>query len=151
MEQKPKGTSLEHQASFTVGMDQIEGCEQELNKASEKSIASEKVAVTRSEPECFSRNGTVDKAHEKDSQVPTTRIKVLDRRRTVSEGDCHSDCQSSNDSLHPPELVREDSSPPRIEYKERSLEECKLMLKQPVCLTLVVCYLTLSDCSKYTS
>lgn len=131
MEQKPKGTSLEHQASFTVGTDQIEGCEQELNKASEKSMASEKVAVTRSEPEFFSRNGTVDKAHEKDSQVPTTRIKVLDRRRTVSEGDCHSDCQSSNDSLHPPELVREDSSPPRMEYKERSLEECKLMLKQP--------------------
>lgn len=159
VEHKQKVTSLEHKASFTVGVtDQVEGSEQacssqETNKqgssapflknASEKSMASKKIIRTRSELNHLPRIETLDEAFQKDSSGVDMRLKVLDRRRTVSEGHCANDCQTSDDNQHPQGLIREDSSPPRMEHKDQSLEECKLMLKQPVCCTLL--YLTFSE------
>ena len=162
VEQKQKVTSLEHKVSFTVGTeDQVEDCEQacssqntdqqetsalftELKNASEKSMTSQKVVRTKSDLNSLSRKGRIDEEFQKDSSGG--RMKVLDRRRTVSEGHCPDDsCESSDDSLHLPGLIRIDSSPPRMEHKERSLEKCKRMLKQPVRHALIACFLSKSD------
>ena len=155
VEHKQKLTSLDHKAYFTVGVaDQVEGSEQAcpsqqtnkqgpsalfLKNASPKSMASKKVTRTRSDLSHLPRLESVDEAFEKDSSDVDLRMKVLDRRRTVSEGDCANDCQMSDDNQHPEGLTRVDSSPPAV-YQERSLEECKLMLKQPVCFTLLFPY-----------
>ena len=55
------------------------------------------------------------------------------RRRTVSEG--HG-CNESrrDDNLQSEEASISRTSPSRREYKERSLEECKTIFKQPVCI-----------------
>lgn len=151
----------EHKVSFTVGaVDQADGSEQacssqntdkqgpsallsELKNASEKSMASEKVAGTSSELNCLPRKETVDGDLKKDSLTSAVNVKtkVFDRRRTVSEGHCPDDNQPSDDNLQLPGLIRVESSPPRMEHKERSLEECKLTLKQSVCRTLISCLL----------
>lgn len=153
----------EHKVSFTVGVvDQVEGSEQacsgqntdkqgpsalfpELKNASEKSMASEKVAGTSSELNCLPIKETVDGELKKDSSGLNVRTKVFDRRRTVSEGHYPDDNQSSDDNLHLPGLVRVESSPPRIERKERSLEECKLMLKQSVSYNVISCFVSYSE------
>lgn len=155
VEHKQKLTSLDHKASFTVGVtDQVEGSDQacssqEKNKQgpnsalflknAAKSMASKKVTRTRSDFSHLPRIESVDEAFEKDSSGVDVRTKVLDRRRTVSEGDCANDCQMNDDDHHPEGLIRADSSPPAV-HQERSLEECKLMLKQSVCCTLLFLY-----------
>lgn len=151
-EQKHKVASVEHKASFTVGtVDQVEGSEQaclshhntdeqgpavlfsDQTNDSIKSMASEKGAKTSSELNSFPRTESVDGEFEKPSSA-VAKTKALDRRRTVSEGHCPDESQTSDDSLRIPGLaVRVESSPPRMEHKERSLEECKLILKQSVC------------------
>ena len=155
VEHKQKLTSLDHKATITVGVtDQVEGSEQvcssqETNKqgpsalllknASAKSMASKKVTRTRSDFCHLLRIESVDETFEKESS--DVRTKVLDRRRTVSEGDCANDCQMSDDNRHPEGIIRVDSSPPRMEHKGRSLEECKLMLKQSVCFSVIFLYI----------
>lgn len=54
------------------------------------------------------------------------------RRRTVSEG--HGCNESSDDNLQSEEVSISRTSPSRREYKERSLEECKTIFKQSVCI-----------------
>lgn len=155
VEHKQKLTSLDDKATFTVGVtDQVEGSEQvrlsqETNKqgssavllknASAKSMASKKVTRTRPDFCHLPRIESVDETFEKESS--DVRTKVLDRRRTVSEGDCANDRQTSDDNRHPEGIIRVDSSPPRMEHKERSLEECKLMLKQSVCFFVLFLYI----------
>lgn len=156
VEHKQKLTSLDHKAPFTVGVtDQVEGSEQacssqEKNKqgpssalflknGSAKSMASKKITRPRSDFSCLPRIESVDEAFEKDSSGVDVRTKVSDRRRTVSEGDRANDCQMSDNNQHPEGLIRADSSPPAV-HQERSLEECKLMLKQSVCCTLLFLY-----------
>lgn len=135
-EHKQKVTSLEHKASFTVGaVDQVEGSEQ----------ACPGQGCSSSEPNCLPTKETVDEASQKHSSTLNVRTKVLDRRRTVSEGYCPDDSQPRDDNLHLSGLVRVESSPPRIEQKERSLEECKLMLKQSVCCNWISCILSNSE------
>ena len=156
VEHKQKTISQDRKAFFTVGLaDQVEGSDQAcssqatnrqgtsalfLKNTCEKSMASKKVTRTRSDFSRLPRIESVDEAFEKDSTDVDVKTKVLDRRRTVSEGDCANDCQMSDDNQHPQELPRVDSSPPRMENKERSLEECKLMLKQSVCCLLLFFY-----------
>ena len=132
MHEHVEQTHVEAQTSNTTVTD-IQGGEQESDKSSEESLASEKTAETRSEPVCLSRKEAIKEENQERSQKLSsiTKLKVHDRRRTVSEGHC-SECYSSDDIKHPLALARLDSSPPIGEYKERSLEECKLMLKQPV-------------------
>lgn len=158
VEHKQTRTSSEHKALFTVGLtDQVEGSEQarssqETNKQGpsalylknkrDKSTASKKVTRPRSDFICLPSLESVDEAFEKDSTGVNVKMKVLERRRTVSEGDCANDCQMSEDNQHPQGLIRLESSPPRMEHKERSLEECKLMLKQSVCFVLPFFYNT---------
>jgi len=153
LEHKQTWTSSEHKALFTVGLtDQVEGSEQarssqETNKQGpsalylknkrDKSTVSKKVTRPRSDFICLPSLESVDEAFEKDSTGVNVKTKVLERRRTVSEGDCANDCQMSEDNQHPQGLIRLESSPPRMEHKERSLEECKLMLKQSVCCILL--------------
>lgn len=156
VEHKQTRTSSEHKALFTVGLtDQVEGSEQarssqETNKQGpsalylknkrDKSTVSKKVTRPRSDFICLPSLESVDEAFEKDSTGVNVKTKVLERRRTVSEGDCANDCQMSEDNQHPQGLIRLESSPPRMEHKERSLEECKLMLKQSVCFILPFFY-----------
>ena len=152
VEHKQNLTSLDHKALFPVGVtDQVEGSEQvcssqEKNKhgpssalflknANAKSVASKKVTRTRSDFSHLPRKESVDEAFEKDFSGVDVRRKVLDRRRTVSEGDCANDCQINGDNQHPEGLIRADNSPPAV-HQDRSLEECKLMLKQSVCTSL---------------
>lgn len=158
VEHKQTRTSSEHKALFTVGLaDQVEGSEQarssqETNKQGpsalylknkrDKSTVSKKVTRPRSDFICLPSLESVDEAFEKDSTGVNVKMKVLERRRTVSEGDCANDCQMSEDNQHPQGLIRLESSPPRMEHKERSLEECKLMLKQSVCFILPFFYNT---------
>lgn len=146
VEHKQKLTSLDHKATFTVGVtDQVEGSEQVcsnqktkkqgpsalfLKNTSAKSVASKLVTRPRSDFCPLPRIESVDETFEKESSDAVVRRKLLDRRRTVSEGDCANDCQMNDDNQHPEGIIRVDSSPPRMELKERSLEECKLMLKQ---------------------
>lgn len=153
IEHKQTLTSSEHKAFFTVGLtDQVEGSEQtrsrqETNKQGpsalflknkhDKSTVSKKVTRPRSDFSCLPSLESVDEAFEKDSTGVDVKKKVLERRRTVSEGDCANDCQMSEDNQHPQGLMRLESSPPRMEHKERSLEECKLKLKQSVCCILL--------------
>lgn len=136
MHEHVEQTHMEPQESFITHTD-IDRSEQESVKSSEESIASEKTAETRSEPVCLPRKEAVEEENQEQSQdlSSRTKLEVRDRRRTVSEGHC-SECHSSDDAKCSPVLVRLDSSPPRVEYKARTLEECKLMLKQPVCLSL---------------
>ena len=157
VEHKQKLTSLDHKATFTVGVtDQVEGSEQVcpsqqtkkqgpsalfLKTTSVKSMASKKVSRTRSDFCRLLRKESVDETFEKESSGVDVRAKVLDRRRTVSDGDCANDFQMSDDNQHPEGIARVDSSPPRMEHKERSLEECKLMLKQSVCCTILFLYM----------
>ncbi|PFX34975.1 3-hydroxy-3-methylglutaryl-coenzyme A reductase-like isoform X1 [Stylophora pistillata] len=131
MHEHVEQTHIEARASNTTVTD-IQGGEQESDKSSEESLASEKTAETRSEPVCLSRKEAIKEENQEQSQKLSsiTKLKVHDRRRTVSEGHC-SVCYSSDDIKHPLALARLDSSPPIAEYKERSMEECKLMLKQP--------------------
>ena len=161
-EQKHKVMSMEHKASFTVGtVDQVEGSEQaclshhntnergpaalfsDQTNDSVKSVASETGAKTSSALNSFPKLETVDGEFEKPSSA-VVRTKALDRRRTVSEGHCPDDSQTSDDSLRIPGLVRVESSPTRIEHKERSLEECKLILKQSVCCSDISCFLSIA-------
>lgn len=153
VEHKQKLTSLDHKTTFIVGItDQVEGSEQvcssqETNKrepsalflknTSAKNVASKKVTRPRSDFCRLPRIESVDETFGKESSDVDVRMKVLDRRRTVSEGDCANDCQMSDDNRHPERIIRVDSSPPRMEHKECSLEECKLMLKQSVCFTVL--------------
>lgn len=131
MHEHVEQTHMEPQESFITHTD-IDRSEQESVKSSEESIASEKTAETRSEPVCLPRKEAVEEENQEQSQdlSSRTKLEVRDRRRTVSEGHC-SECHSSDDAKCSPVLVRLDSSPPRVEYKARTLEECKLMLKQP--------------------
>ena len=156
VEHKQKTISQDRKAFITVGLtDQVEGSDQAcssqvtnrqgtsalfLKNTCEKRMASKKVTRTRSDFSRLPRIESVDEAFEKDSTDVDVKTKVLDRRRTVSEGDCANDCQISDDNQHPQELPRVDSSPPRMEHKERSLEECKLILKQSVCRILLFLY-----------
>lgn len=62
------------------------------------------------------------------------RSGLLERRRTVSEGDGFSELFCfSEDSVLMSECVKKNSSTPTLENRERSLEECKAVLKQAVC------------------
>ena len=61
------------------------------------------------------------------------RSGLLERRRTVSEGDGFSEFCFSEDSVLMSECVKNNSSTPTLENRERSLEECKAVLKQSVC------------------
>ena len=115
VEHKQKLTSPDDKATFPVGVtDQVEGSEQvrlsqETNKqgssavplknASAKSMASKKVTRTRSDFCHLPRIESVDETFQKESS--DVRTKVLDRRRTVSEGDCANDHQTSDDNQHP--------------------------------------------------
>ncbi|XP_067016707.1 3-hydroxy-3-methylglutaryl-coenzyme A reductase-like [Acropora muricata] len=58
------------------------------------------------------------------------RSGLLERRRTVSEGDGFSEFCFSEDSVLMSECVKNNSSTPTQENRERSLEECKAVLKQ---------------------
>ena len=150
--QKHKVTSSEHKASFTVGtVDQVEGSGQaclrhqntdeqgpaalfsDRTNDSIKSMASEKVARTSSELNSLPKIETVDGEFEKPSSA-VVKTKAFDRRRTVSEGHCPDDSQTSDNSLRIPGLVR----------VERSLEECKLILKQSVCCPEISCFLSIA-------
>lgn len=128
-----------HQASSSQNTDKQALCAsfKELNHTSERTIASENSSRTRPGLNSLSRTKTMNEAYWKDSSI-SLKNKVLERRRTVSEGHCSNDCQPNEDSLHPPEVIRTNSSPPRVEHKERSLEECKAILKQSVCQSCLV-------------
>lgn len=63
----------------------------------------------------------------------TLRSRLLERRRTVSEGDGFNECCSSEDNVFMSECMKNNSSTTTLENRERSLEECKAILKQLVC------------------
>ena len=147
VEKKPRVMVSDHKASSAEdSTDQLDShCQntdkqalcasfQELNHASERCIASEDSSRIRPGLNSLSRIKTMSEASWKDSSV-SLKNKVLERRRTVSEGHYSNECHPSDDNLHPPEVTRTISSPPRVEHKGRSLEECKVILKQPVCQT----------------
>ena len=147
VEKKPRIIVTDNKVSSAEDcFDQLDGCRQacssqntdkqalcasfkELNLTSERSIASENSSRTRTK--------TMNEAYWKESSI-SLKNKALERRRTVSEGHLSNECQPSEDSLHPPEVMRTNSSPPRVEHKERSLEECKAILKQSVRQTCLV-------------
>ncbi|XP_068752576.1 3-hydroxy-3-methylglutaryl-coenzyme A reductase-like isoform X2 [Montipora capricornis] len=91
------------------------------------SIASEMSAKNRLRHNSFSK--AMSEVPCNDSNIEL-RSMVLSRRRTLSEGNGPSECQSRDDYLLVPALERSKSNPPRLEIKERSLEECKSVLKQ---------------------
>lgn len=101
-----------------------------MDHAREKSIASVQ-AKEATDIYLLSITKELSEVTWKDSSIHGLRTKVL-RRRTVSEGyGCN---ESSDDNLQSEETSISRSSPPRREYKERSLEECKTILKQLVCI-----------------
>lgn len=119
-----------HFGSFQKdGSSQIETELSETEHAHEKSIAS--VQAKEATDICsLSRTKEFSAVTWKDSSVHGLRTKVL-RRRTVSEG--HG-CNESSDDLPSEEASISRSSPSKREYKERSLEECKTIFKQSVCI-----------------
>ena len=138
VEKKPKIMVADHKVSPTISTtEQVDGSHpaasasfEELKHAREKTIMSEKGAG-EGHP---GLKKTMSEASRKDCSLLGTRTKVLERRRTVSEGHCSNEYQSSDDSLAE---IRSDSQPPRMEHRERSLEECKSILNQSVCQTLM--------------
>lgn len=129
-----KTSSLATASHFDSGQkdesSQIETEPSETEHAHEKSIASVQ-AKEVTDNYLLSRTKEFSEVTWKDSSVHGLRTKVL-RRRTVSEG--HGCNESSDDNLQSEEVSISRTSPSRREYKERSLEECKTIFKQSVCI-----------------
>ena len=132
VDKKPKILVSKLVPSASVNsIDQVHASQQ---ASSSQTVDKQSKLNDESEKNSLSRTKTMSKAFWKNSSLNS---KVLGRRRTVSEGHCYE--ESSDDSL-PGEILNTVSSSPKVEYKERSLEECKKILKQSVCQTLILLY-----------
>lgn len=140
VEKMPKLKEMNHKEFYGEdSSDQVDGNHQSCSSQNvdnfQKSIASDNGVNRRPGHKHLSRMMTISET----SNI-NIKPKLIDRRRTVSEGHCANECQSSDDNR--PEVTRTDTSPPRMEHKEHSLDECKTILKQSVCHTYLIfrCY-----------
>ena len=140
VEKMPRLKEMDHKVSYGEdSSDQVDGNHQSCSSQNvdnfQRSIASNNGGIRRPGNKHLSRMKTISEA----SSI-NIKTKLIDRRRTVSEGHCANESQSSDDNR--PEVIRTDSSPPRMEHKERNLDECKTILKQSVCHTYLIfrCY-----------